>query len=72
LDKTINIGLDYLDPQIPQKGDRVMVIIGDDKGAVGRLLSIDGVEGVIKLENRHEGEEITMKQLKFLCKLSGS
>jgi hypothetical protein len=46
------------------------VIYGDDKGAVGKLLSIDGIEGVIKLENRPEREEITMKQLKYLCKLA--
>jgi len=70
-DKTINIQLDFLEPTIPLKGDRVMVIYGgDDKGAVGRLLSIDGNEGVIKLENRPEREEITMKQLRFLCKLA--
>lgn len=69
-DKTINIQLDFLEPVVPLKGDRVMVIYGDDKGAVGRLLSIDGIEGVIKLENRPEREEITMKQLKYLCKLA--
>ena len=71
-DKTINIQLDFLEPVQPQKGDRVAVIFGDDKGAVGRLLSIDGIEGVIKLENRPEREEITMKQLKYLCKLADS
>lgn len=69
-DKTINIQLDHLEPVIPQRNDRVMVIIGDDKGAIGRLLSIDGNEGVIKLENRPEREEITMKQLRLLCKLA--
>lgn len=70
LDKTINIGLDYLEPVLPQKGDRVMIVYGDDKGSVGLLLSIDGTEGVVKLENRPESrDEITMTNVKFLCKL---
>lgn len=70
LDKTINIGLDYLEPILPQKGDKVMIVHGDDKGSIGLLLSIDGAEGVIKLENRPETrDEITMTNIKFLCKL---
>jgi transcription elongation factor SPT5 len=70
LDKTINISLDYLEPVLPQKGDRVMIVYGDDKGSTGLLLSIDGTEGVVKLENRPESrDEITMTNIKFLCKL---
>lgn len=69
-DKTINILLDYLEPLQPLKGDRCMIIIGDDKGSTGRLLSIDSSEGVIKLENNRDREEITMKPLKYLCKLA--
>lgn len=70
LDKTINISLDYLEPVLPQKGDRVMIVCGDDKGSTGLLLSIDGTEGVVKLENRPESrDEITMTNIKHLCKL---
>lgn len=70
LEKTINISLDYLEPLLPQKGDRVMIVYGDDKGSTGLLLSIDGAEGVVKLENRPESrDEITMTNIKFLCKL---
>jgi transcription elongation factor SPT5 len=70
IDKTINISLDYLEPVLPQKGDRVMIIYGDDKGSTGLLLSIDGAEGVVKLENRPESrDEITMTNIKLLCKL---
>lgn len=70
LDKTINIALDFLEPLLPQKGDRVMIVHGDDKGSTGLLLSIDGADGVVKLENRAENrDEITMTNIKLLCKL---
>lgn len=69
-DKVINISLDYLEPVPPHKGDRVMIVHGDDKGSTGLLLSIDGPDGVIKLENRQEGrDEITMTNIRLLCKL---
>ena len=70
LDKTINIGLDYLEPMLPAKGDKVMIIYGDDKGSTGLLLSIDGADGVVKLENRPESRDgITMTNIKLLCKI---
>jgi transcription elongation factor SPT5 len=70
LDKTINISLDFLEPVLPQKGDKVMIIYGDDKGSIGLLLSIDGTDGVVKLENRPESrDEITMTNIKLLCKV---
>lgn len=70
LDKTINISLDYLEPVLPHKGDKVMIIHGDDKGSIGLLLSIDGADGVVKLENRPESrDEITMTNIKLLCKV---
>jgi transcription elongation factor SPT5 len=70
IDKTINISLEYLEPVVPQKGDKVMIIHGDDKGSIGLLLSIDGAEGVVKLENRPESrDEITMTNIKLLCKI---
>ena len=70
LDKTINISLDYLEPVLPMKGDKVMIIFGDDKGSTGLLLSIDGADGVVKLENRPESrDEITMTNIKLLCKM---
>lgn len=70
LDKTINISLDYLEPILPMKGDRVMIVHGDDKGSTGYLLSIDGVEGVVKLDNRPDrNDDISMTNIKLLCKL---
>jgi transcription elongation factor SPT5 len=70
LDKTINISMEYLEPVLPQKGDRIMIIHGDDKGSTGLLLSIDGSDGVIKLDNRPENrDDISMTHIRHLCKL---
>jgi transcription elongation factor SPT5 len=70
LDKVINIGLDFLEPILPQKGDRVMIVYGEEKGSTGLLLSIDGADGVVKLENRPETrDEITMTNIRLMCKL---
>jgi len=56
---------------LPVKGDKVMIIHGDDKGSIGLLLSIDGADGVVKLENRAESrdDQITMTNIKLLCKV---
>jgi len=56
---------------LPVKGDKVMIIHGDDKGSIGLLLSIDGPDGVVKLENRAESrdDQITMTNIKLLCKV---
>ena len=43
------------------------VIFGDDREAVGSLLSIDGGEGVIKLDNH----DIKMLPIRHLCKIPG-
>jgi transcription elongation factor SPT5 len=70
LDKVINIALDFLEPILPQKGDRVMIVYGEEKGSTGLLLSIDGADGVVKLENRPETrDEITMTNIRLMCKL---
>ena len=60
-----------MEPVLPAKGDKVMIIHGDDKGCVGLLLSIDGPDGVVKLENRAESrdDQITMTNIKLLCKV---
>lgn len=71
-DKTTNIALEFLEPVLPHKGDKVMIINGDHKGSIGLLLSIDGADGVVKLENRmdrQEQDEITMTNIKLLCKM---
>jgi len=41
------------------------VIMGEEREATGTLLSIDGGEGVIKLD----GGEIKMLSIRYLCKM---
>lgn len=67
-DRVVNIMCDALEPVVPSHGDRVKVIIGDHREAVGTLLSIDNQEGVVKLNS----EEIKMFTLRFLCKMHDS
>lgn len=64
-DRTVNLECDQLEPVVPKRGDHVKVIVGEDREAVGVLLSIDNQEGVVKINN----EEVKMLQLRFLCKM---
>lgn len=63
-DREVSISCDHLEPMVPEAGDTVKVIVGDEREAVGQLLSIDEQEGLVKFDN----EEVKMLQLKFLCK----
>ncbi|KAG8038436.1 hypothetical protein G9C98_006132 [Cotesia typhae] len=56
-----------LEPVLPSHGDRVKVILGEDRESVGNLLSIDNQEGVVKLSTG----ELKMLHLRFLCKMKG-
>ncbi|XP_037068166.1 transcription elongation factor SPT5-like [Pollicipes pollicipes] len=64
-DRVVNMVADHLEPVRPQRGDRVKVILGEDREASGQLLSIDHQEGVVKLDQ----EDVKMLQLRYLCKL---
>ena len=44
---------------------QVKVIIGEDRELTGHLLSIDGVEGVVKLDRGN----LNMFQMSCLCKV---
>lgn len=44
------------------------VIMGEDREAIGILVSIDNQEGVVKLGQG----EVKMLQLRFLCKMPDS
>lgn len=67
-DRTVNLVADELLPVVPMRGDRVKVILGDDREAVGALLSIDNQEGVVQLTNG----QVKMLQLRYLCKIKSS
>lgn len=64
-DRVVNLVCEQLEPVVPSRGDRVKVILGEDREAVGTLLSIDNQEGVVKLNT----DEIKFLQLRFLCKM---
>lgn len=56
---------EYLGPVSPQKRDQFMILSGEGRGKVGVLLSIDGQEGVVKVEGN---DEILMMNLDTLAK----
>ncbi|GBM05915.1 Transcription elongation factor SPT5 [Araneus ventricosus] len=64
-DRVINILGEHLEPVLPKPGDDIKIIIGPDREETGTLLSIDGSDGVVKLDNNN----YRMLNLKFLCKM---
>ncbi|KAH3888745.1 transcription elongation factor SPT5-like [Dreissena polymorpha] len=66
-DKVVNISCEHLEPVQPEKNDKTKVILGEEREATGTLLSIDGFEGVIKLDGGEKN--IKMLPIRFLCKM---
>ncbi|XP_064477491.1 transcription elongation factor SPT5-like [Ornithodoros turicata] len=64
-DRVMNILSEHLEPVLPSAGDKVKVILGEEREEMGELLSIDHPEGVVKMSNG----KITMHQLRYLCKM---
>ncbi|XP_013417126.1 transcription elongation factor SPT5 [Lingula anatina] len=64
-EKVITVSCEQLEPVVPTKGDRVKVIIGEEREACGQLLSIDGMEGVVKTDHG----DLKMLQMRCLCKM---
>lgn len=65
-DRTVSIAAEHLQPVQPVRGDRVKVIMGEDRDSTGSLLSIDSQEGVVKID---QSGDVKMLQLKYLCKM---
>jgi transcription elongation factor SPT5 len=63
----VMLGEDSLKPVVPQKRDGFKVLKGEYRGNIGHLLSIDGDEGVVKIEGN---DEILMLHLDSLAKLA--
>jgi len=63
--RAVSIVCGQLEFVVPSRGDRVKVILGEDREAVGTLLSIDNQEGVVKLTT----DEIKFYQFRFLGKM---
>lgn len=63
-DRVVNILGEHLEPVVPKPGDKVKVILGEERESAGKLLSIDHNEGVVKV-----GSDFRMIQLSYLCKM---
>ncbi|XP_045760597.1 transcription elongation factor SPT5 [Maniola jurtina] len=67
-DRVLNIPSHLLEPVVPQSGDRVKVIAGEDREAVGQLISIENQEGLVKFGT----DDIKIMQLRHLCKMAAA
>ncbi|XP_067948038.1 transcription elongation factor SPT5-like [Watersipora subatra] len=67
VDRVISITSDNLEPITPEKSDKVKVIVGEKRDTVGTLISIDGVDGVLKTDQG----DINILQIRTLCKMAG-
>lgn len=67
----MNIPSDYLQPVTPRTNDRVKVISGDYREHTGTLQSVDGSDGVVVMDNRHNehADRVKLFPVNFLCKL---
>ncbi|KAF6200841.1 hypothetical protein GE061_005288 [Apolygus lucorum] len=69
-DRCVNVECEMLVPVRPSQGDQVKVIMGDYREAVGELLTIDQVEGVVKLAGDMDTvPDVQMIHLDFLAKM---
>jgi len=66
LDQTVSVGNDNLSPIQPQKNHKVKVLHGDDQGHTGELISIDGNDGIVRMD---ADQQLKILQLKFLGKI---
>ncbi|KAG1712147.1 Transcription elongation factor SPT5 [Nymphon striatum] len=67
-DRVMNIMSEHLEPVTPERGDKVKVVLGEERESTGDLLSIDNQEGVVKLDHG----DIKMLQLRYLCKMKAN
>jgi len=66
-DRVVNILSEHLEPVQPKANERVKVVFGEDRESTGVLLSIDGTEGVVKIDGR-DGD-IRLLNMRYLCKM---
>uniref|UniRef100_A0A673A2A3 Transcription elongation factor SPT5 n=1 Tax=Sphaeramia orbicularis TaxID=375764 RepID=A0A673A2A3_9TELE len=65
-DKVVSISSDHLEPVTPTKNNKVKVILGEDREATGILLSIDGDDGIVRMEL---DDQLKILNLRFLGRL---
>ncbi|KAK1899562.1 Transcription elongation factor SPT5 [Dissostichus eleginoides] len=65
-EKVVSISSDHLEPVTPTKNNKVKVILGEDREATGILLSIDGDDGIVRMEL---DDQLKILNLRFLGRL---
>uniref|UniRef100_A0A5F8G394 Transcription elongation factor SPT5 n=1 Tax=Monodelphis domestica TaxID=13616 RepID=A0A5F8G394_MONDO len=65
-EKVVSISSEHLEPITPTKSNKVKVILGEDREATGDLLSIDGEDGIVRMDL---DEQLKILNLRFLGKL---
>uniref|UniRef100_A0A3P9NKA0 Transcription elongation factor SPT5 n=1 Tax=Poecilia reticulata TaxID=8081 RepID=A0A3P9NKA0_POERE len=62
-EKVVSVSSDHLEPVTPTKNNKVKVILGEDREATGILLSIDGDDGIVRMEL---DDQLKILNLRFL------
>uniref|UniRef100_UPI00358F343B transcription elongation factor SPT5-like isoform X2 n=1 Tax=Myxine glutinosa TaxID=7769 RepID=UPI00358F343B len=65
-DKVVSVACEHLEPVTPSKYDKVKVILGEDRESTGTLISIDGDDGIVRME---PDNQLKILNLHFLGKL---
>lgn len=66
-DRVVTINSEHLEPVTPAAGERIKVIYGDQyREATGTLLSVDGLEGVVTLD---DGAGVKLINITHLCRM---
>uniref|UniRef100_A0A674GHL0 Transcription elongation factor SPT5 n=1 Tax=Taeniopygia guttata TaxID=59729 RepID=A0A674GHL0_TAEGU len=65
-EKVVSVSSEHLEPVTPTKSNKVKVILGEDREATGILLSIDGEDGIVRMDLE---EQLKILNLRFLGKL---
>ncbi|KFO71672.1 Transcription elongation factor SPT5 [Cuculus canorus] len=65
-EKVVSVASEHLEPLTPAKSNKLEVILGEDREATGILLSIDGEDGIVRMDLE---EQLKILNLRFLGKL---
>jgi len=60
-----NVLVQELQPAVPVKNERLMIIAGENKGQSGALLGLDGSDGIVKMDSL----DINIIEMSSLCRL---
>lgn len=67
MQKTSSVAGNYLQPMHPKKDDSVKVMLGEDKESIGTLISIDGYDGIVRMD---QDKQLKILNLRFLGKMA--